>query len=146
MASRINNLRLKIKTLTTGATVPPTPKVANIRHQPTPKRAQQPQPTYWGWGVVSPLSWVEVVVRKQEAFLACATLESYLELVSTDIHEPSCIQCIVLYRCSYLLSSATTKTRRRFRVRLAGFMNLKKFSFEIKWPILTQKRCVFVIV
>ena len=34
----------------------------------------------------------------------------------------------------------------RFRVRLAGFMNLKNFSLEIKWPILMQKRRVFVIV
>ena len=29
----------------------------------------------------------------------------------------------------------TTKTR-RFRVRLAGFMNQKMFSLDIKWPIL----------
>ena len=34
----------------------------------------------------------------------------------------------------------------RFCVRLAGFMNLKFFSLEIKWPILMQKRCVFVVV
>ena len=38
-----------------------------------------------------------------------------------------------------------TKTR-RFRVRLAGFMILKMFSLEIKWPILTQKRRGFVVV
>ena len=39
------------------------------------------------------------------------------------------------------LGYTTTKTR-RFRVRLAGFMNLKIFSLEIKWPILTRKRRV----
>ena len=39
----------------------------------------------------------------------------------------------------------TTKTW-RFCVRQAGFMNLKIFSLEIKCPILTQKRLVFVVV
>ena len=29
---------------------------------------------------------------------------------------------------------------RHFRVKLAGFMYLKIFSLEIKWPILTRKR------
>ena len=33
---------------------------------------------------------------------------------------------------------AYTKTKTRcFRVRLAGFMNLKKISLDVKWPILT---------
>ena len=31
-----------------------------------------------------------------------------------------------------------TKTR-RFRIRLAGFMNMIEFSLETKWPRLTQK-------
>ena len=38
----------------------------------------------------------------------------------------------------------TTKTR-RFCVRLAGFVNLKCFSLEIKWPILTPKRHIFIV-
>ena len=33
----------------------------------------------------------------------------------------------------------------RFCIRLAGFMSLKIFSLEVKWPILMQKRCVFVL-
>ena len=35
---------------------------------------------------------------------------------------------------------------RRFHVRVAGFLNLKFFSLEIKWPILTRKRCIFVVI
>ena len=59
--------------------------------------------------------------------------------------------CVMLKR-SYFKVDAILKglfTIRRkcvFAIRLAGFMNLKKFSLEIKWPILMQKRRVFVVV
>ena len=50
-----------------------------------------------------------------------------------------------IYLCGAKVRLHYEKTR-RFRIRLAGFMNLKIFSLEIKWPILMQKHCVFVVV
>ena len=44
-----------------------------------------------------------------------------------------------------LKGSFKTKTK-RFWVRLAGFSNMIKLSLQTKWPRITQKRRIFVVM